>query len=870
MASEDFGRFLQQLPGAYVFIGNGDGESPGAVPLHNAGYDFNDQVLPTGARFLAALARTRLPRPPANPRSAYPDGLRSLLNVDACRAARRHLAAWPLLSPHATPAWRLPGLAAALGVGSLTVKDESARSSLGSFKALGAPNALLQLVLRRWPGRDWTAPALFAGRHADVLKDFVVISATDGNHGRALAAAAQSLGCGCVIVLHAQVSAEREQAIAAFGARIVRIAGHYDASVHEAARLAQDQGWHVVSDTSYPGYEDVPRDVMQGYGIVADELLDNAPDAAACPWTHVFLQGGVGGLAAGIVSHFWQRYGSRRPRFVVVEPEQADCLLQSARQGRPARATGHVDSVMAGLACGETSPLAWRFLQGAVDTFMTVTDDQAVQAMQLLADGRHGDVPIVAGESGVAGLAGLQAAVLHAEWREALALDADARVLLINTEGATAPAVYTQLVGRSADQVLQAQRAWQEGHGMAADRLLQRLAEHATLGAIDGGGVCRLALTDADRQGRDQLVAWMKQLGLQVGVDRIGNIFGLRAGRADVAPVMTGSHIDTVATGGRYDGNYGVLAGLEVVRRLNEHGVRTHRPIVVAAFTNEEGVRYQPDMMGSLVHAGGLPLQQALDSIGTDGSRLGDELQRIGYAGDMACGTLVPHAFVELHIEQGPVMEAEGIDIGAVHDLQGISWQRFTVHGQSNHAGTTPMRLRRDAGHVAAAIAVFVRDLALHMGGSQVATVGVIDLHPNLINVIPARATLTVDLRNTDEALLQQAEQALADHVRQLAVAHAVTIESQRLVRFEPVRFDARLVRVIEACAQSRGLRTRRMTSGAGHDAQMMARIGPAAMIFVPSAGGISHNPREHTAPADLVRGANVLMDTLLTLADER
>lgn len=811
-------------------------------------------------------------------RRPYDTDLQQVLSLAAGQAARERLSTWPRLSPHPTPAWSLPGLAAALGIASLTVKDESKRSVLGSFKALGAPNALLKLVLRRWPDNGWAAADLLAGRHAHepALKDFVVVSATDGNHGRALAAAAQSLGCRCVIVLHAHVSVEREQAIAAFGAEIVRIAGNYDESVEEAARLARTHGWEVVSDTSYEGYEAVPRDVMQGYGVMAGELLESTPDAGAdaetraCPWTHVILQGGVGGLAAGIVSLFWERCGERRPQFIVVEPEQADCLLQSAVQGRPARAAGSVDSVMAGLACGETSPLAWCFLQPAVDVFMTVPDAQAEEAMRVLADGRHGDVPIVAGESGVAGLAALQILATRPEWRGATGLDEQARVLLINSEGATAPGVYAGIIGRTADDVLAAQRGWLAGQGIAPDRLMQRINDHAALGAIEGGGVCRIALTEADRQGRDQLVRWMTELGLTVRVDRIGNLFGTRAGRTDAAPVMTGSHIDTVATGGRYDGNYGVMAALEAVRWLNERRIVTERPIVVAAFTNEEGVRFQPDMMGSLVHAGGYPLQQALDTVGTDGKRLGDELARIGYAGDMACGTIVPHAFVELHIEQGPLMEAGGIEIGAVENLQGISWQEFTLTGQANHAGTTPMHLRRDAGYCAAAIAVFVRELALRCGGTQVATVGAIRLHPNLINVIPERAVMTVDLRNTDEAALQRAEQALAEHVQRLANDESVVIDSRRLVRFEPVQFDPKLVQVIEACAHARGHRTRRMTSGAGHDAQMMARICPSAMIFVPSARGISHNPREHTDPADLVRGANVLLDVLQTLAVAR
>jgi N-carbamoyl-L-amino-acid hydrolase len=262
----------------------------------------------------------------------------------------------------------------------------------------------------------------------------------------------------------------------------------------------------VVSDTSYAGYEDVPRDVMQGYGVIADELLDNAARPARLPLDPCAAARRRRRLAAGIVSHFWERYGAQRPRFIVVEPEQADCLLQSALQGRPARATGSVDSVMAGLACGETSPLAWRFLQPAVDHFMTVSDTQAVDAMRVLAEGRQGDVPLVAGESGVAGLAGLQVLMAQPAWRSAAGLDTTSRVLLINTEGATAPTVYADCVGQPAAAVAAAQAAWLAGHGIAPARLMQTLDEHARIGAIDGGGVCRLALTDADRQGRDQLV----------------------------------------------------------------------------------------------------------------------------------------------------------------------------------------------------------------------------------------------------------------------------------------------------------------------------------------------------------------------------
>jgi len=403
-----------------------------------------------------------------------------------------------------------------------------------------------------------------------------------------------------------------------------------------------------------------------------------------------------------------------------------------------------------------------------------------------------------------------------------------------------------------------------------AARLLTRLDRLAQIGPIAGGGCCRLALTDEDKAGRDLVVGWMRELGLAVAIDPIGNVFGLRAGREALPPVMTGSHVDTVRTGGRYDGNLGVLAGLEVVATLNAAGVVTRRPLVVAFFTNEEGARFTPDMLGSLVFAGGLSLDEGLAAVAIDGNVFGDELRRIGYAGDAPLPAHRPHAFVELHIEQGPVLDAEGITIGAVEDLQGISWQEIVITGQSNHAGTTPMRLRHDAGYCAAASASFLRGLAREMGGAQVCTVGRIDLVPNLINVIAARATLTADLRNTDEALLRQAEERLAAFLAVLGRDEGVTIRTRRLARFEPVAFNPAVIQCIEGVAARLGFSQRRMTSGAGHDAQMLARICPAAMIFVPSVKGISHNAAEYTAPADLEAGANVLLHTLLELAAEK
>jgi beta-ureidopropionase / N-carbamoyl-L-amino-acid hydrolase len=405
-------------------------------------------------------------------------------------------------------------------------------------------------------------------------------------------------------------------------------------------------------------------------------------------------------------------------------------------------------------------------------------------------------------------------------------------------------------------------------HCVNASRLAARLDALGAMGAIPGGGVCRLALTAEDRAGRDLVAGWMRELGLAVTIDAIGNVVGVRQGTESGPPVMAGSHIDTVRTGGRYDGNLGVLAGLEVIQTLNDAGIVTRRPLAVAFFTNEEGARFNPDMMGSLVYVGGLPLEQALATVGIDGESVGDCLKNIGYHGAAFCGNPQVHAYLELHIEQGPVLDSEGITIGAVEGVQGISWTEFTVRGVSNHAGTTPMRMRHDAGYVACAIAQHAREIARSLGGNQVATVGAINLSPNLVNVIADQAVFTVDLRNTDEARLQQAERQLHAFAAELAAAEGVTLSHRTLARFEPVAFDPAVVNLVEATARRLGHSVRRLPSGAGHDAQMLARVCPAGMIFVPSLGGISHNVKEFTALPDLEAGANVLLHTLLALAN--
>lgn len=400
------------------------------------------------------------------------------------------------------------------------------------------------------------------------------------------------------------------------------------------------------------------------------------------------------------------------------------------------------------------------------------------------------------------------------------------------------------------------------------DRLIDRLAALAEIGAIDGTeGCARLALTDEDKAGRDLVVSWMRDLDLDVTVDGVGNVVGVMAGTTAGPPVMTGSHIDTVRTGGRYDGNLGVLAGLEVIETLRTAGVTPPRPLAVAFFTDEEGARFPPDMLGSLVYVGGMSVEEAHAIEGIDGTTVGGELDRIGYLGPEPLPGPAPHAFVELHVEQGPVLEAEDITIGAVTGVQGISWTEVTVTGQSNHAGTTPMALRKDPAVVAFKVGAFVNELAHELGAPQVATVGRIEVHPNLVNVVPASATFTIDLRHTDNAVLLEAERRTEAFLAAAAAAENCTIETRSLARFDPVVFDETVIAAVERAATGQDRSVRRMPSGAGHDAQMLARVCPTGMVFVPSVDGISHNPAEYTSPEDLEAGANVLLQVMLELA---
>lgn len=399
------------------------------------------------------------------------------------------------------------------------------------------------------------------------------------------------------------------------------------------------------------------------------------------------------------------------------------------------------------------------------------------------------------------------------------------------------------------------------------ERLLASIAALGAIGALEGGGVSRLALSGADGRARDHIVETMRALDLEVRIDAIGNIFGIYPGKEDLPPVMMGSHIDTVAAAGLYDGNYGVLSGLEAIAAFKERGARFRRPLAVAVFTNEEGVRFHPDMLGSLVFAGGYPLEKALASADGDGVSVGEALSRIGYAGTEKPGFPVD-AYVELHIEQGPVLDREGIQIGAVLGVQGISWSEISLGGVANHAGTTPMAARHDAGYVAAKIIAHAYEMAVRMGG-QTATAGrMTEYKPGMVNVIPDRVTFTLDLRNYNEEALRRAENELWTYAGELAGQYGVTYDRKSLARFEPVAFAEDIVSLVEKQAEAMGFTWRRMPSGAGHDAQMLARVCPTGMIFVPNRDGISHSVREHAEPEALVTGCNVLLGVVAALAD--
>jgi N-carbamoyl-L-amino-acid hydrolase len=403
-----------------------------------------------------------------------------------------------------------------------------------------------------------------------------------------------------------------------------------------------------------------------------------------------------------------------------------------------------------------------------------------------------------------------------------------------------------------------------------SDRMWSALMELAKIGATPKGGNCRLALTALDGQGRDLVSGWMREAGLTVTVDAVGNIFGVRPGR-DMAlpPVATGSHIDTQPTGGKFDGCYGVMAGLEVMRLLQQENIQTEAPLALVIWTNEEGTRFVPVMMGSGVHCGVFPLEVALSAVDVDGLCVRNELAAIGYANGSPIGAVALGSYFEAHIEQGPILEAEDTVIGVVTGSLGLRWWDVTVTGMEAHAGPTPMEMRRDALYAATYLMQAIVDIA---NQSEFAphgrgTVGTVNVFPNSRNVIPGRVAFTVDLRHKEAALLDRMEAAFRQAAADLAKRFSVSVEVKDVQEFPPTPFAAEMVDAVRDEAAKRGYSHRDIVTGAGHDAVYMARIAPTAMIFVPCRDGISHNEIEDADPRHLEAGANVLLGAMLARA---
>ncbi|MCC7022915.1 MAG: Zn-dependent hydrolase [Thermomicrobiales bacterium] len=399
-----------------------------------------------------------------------------------------------------------------------------------------------------------------------------------------------------------------------------------------------------------------------------------------------------------------------------------------------------------------------------------------------------------------------------------------------------------------------------------AERLHESLRELARIGATPGGGVTRLALSSEDRAARDLLRRWMEDAGLQVRVDDFGNMTGRRAGAQSGAAVLMASHIDTVRRGGRFDGAYGVLAALEVMRTLNDFDVTTRAPLELVNWTNEEGVRFEPAMLASGAVAGRFTPDYVYGRTDWDGATFGDELARIGYKGERQNRPGPIAAYLELHIEQGPVLEDAGLPVGVVEGIVGITWSEVTVEGHADHAGPSPMGLRRDALVAAARLIAGVDEIARTVEGA-VGTVGRIAAEPNVINTIPGKVTLSVDFRHADPATLDTLVASLERLAREIAAETGVTMKVDRFWTSEPTPFAAEVVAAVQGAADELGLSSRRLWSGAGHDAKYVQDVAPSAMIFARSINGLSHCEEEYSAPEDLEAGANVLLLSALRLA---
>ncbi|MBE7373949.1 Zn-dependent hydrolase [Pseudomonas lopnurensis] len=402
-----------------------------------------------------------------------------------------------------------------------------------------------------------------------------------------------------------------------------------------------------------------------------------------------------------------------------------------------------------------------------------------------------------------------------------------------------------------------------------SNRLWQSLMDLAKIGATDKGGVCRLALTELDRQGRELFVGWCREAGLSVRVDAIGNIFARREGTDPTRrAIAMGSHIDTQPTGGKFDGNFGVLAGLEVLRTLNDHCIQTAAPLEVVVWTNEEGSRFVPVMMGSGVFTGAFGLEHALVQKDIDGVSVADALTRIGYAGTQMPGE-VPGgmfaAYFEAHIEQGPVLEAHGLPIGVVPGALGQRWYDVTVTGMEAHAGPTPMQQRHDALLASAHLIQRINRIALEHAPHGRATVGFMQVSPNSRNTIPGSVTFSVDFRALDDDALSAMDAELRDACTTLEASdERLTIQIEQVVYFPPCHFDPACIASVREAAEALGLDNMEVVSGAGHDAVYLADVTPTAMIFVPCRDGISHNEIEHAEQAHIAAGADVLLNAVL------
>src|SRR3546814_888534 len=400
------------------------------------------------------------------------------------------------------------------------------------------------------------------------------------------------------------------------------------------------------------------------------------------------------------------------------------------------------------------------------------------------------------------------------------------------------------------------------------DRLWDSLMEMAKIGPGVAGGNCRLALSDDDREGRDLFVRWCQEAGCSIAVDRMGNIFARRAG-SDPAlpPVTTGSHLDTQPTGGKFDGVFGVLAGLEVIRTLNDNGIETAAPIEVAVWTNEEGSRFAPAMIASGVFAGVFDLEYGHSRKDVDGKSLGEELQRIGYLGEETPGDHPIRAFFEAHIEQGPILEAEKKTIGVVTGAQGQRWFEVTLTGSESHAGTTPMNRRRDALVAASKLVQAVNGIALAHPPHAVSTVGMMQVSPNSRNTIPGKVFLTIDLRHPDDHTLSAMEAELRKACAEICEPARIAADIEMIWYSPPIVFDRDCVGAVKQAAATAGYENMEIVSGAGHDACYISRVAPTAMIFVPCEEGVSHNESESATPEDLAAGCNVLLYAMLERA---